>query len=76
MTKQYPPPYSIVMLCNALVAVPINMLLDGTDDCGNICDHFCLNGVFGCACYHGYYLDADGVSCKGKYSPCTLTLFV
>ena len=43
-------------------------MLDGTelDDCGNICDHFCINGVFGCACYHGYYLDGDNITCKGK----------
>ena len=49
-------------------------MLDGTDDCGNICDHFCINGVFGCACYHGYYLDGDNVTCKGKCTPCILTL--
>ena len=38
----------------------------GADNCGNICDHFCLNDTFVCACYHGYYLDADNVTCKGN----------
>ena len=38
---------------------------DGTDDCGNICNHICVSDVLGCACYHGYYLDADNVTCIG-----------
>ena len=65
----------VIHVCDPLITTMVLTMLDGTDDCGNICDHICIDSVFGCACYHGYYLDADNVTCKGKASLCTLTLF-
>ena len=49
----------------AFILLDIMECKDGLHNCSQICVE--REGEFGCACYSGYELLEDGISCKGMY---------